>query len=174
MDVHSLTGRGFLSVVPLEIRNLIYHLVFDRYYYSIKSSPNTGHSRVPKALRDEAAHTLYAQSKHSNRIQRQARDGKTNCFLLAHWQLPMGFRKEPRTEMAGVGSNSRDHRASRPCRGTNKHENIIHLSACRARYATWMTSKRTCFANLHLLIVYGTEHLPSYASQYFLRSTSLG
>lgn len=64
MDAHSLTGLGFLSVVPLEIRNLIYHHVFfDRYCYSAKSSPSTGLLGASKALRYEATHTLYAQSK---------------------------------------------------------------------------------------------------------------
>ena len=64
MNAHSQTGFDFLSVVPLEIRNLIYyHVFFDRYYYKAQPNPSIGLLGTSRALRDEATHTLYSQSK---------------------------------------------------------------------------------------------------------------
>ena len=63
MDVHFNPGLGSLSILPLEIRDLIYRYVFaDKYCYRPLSSP-IGLLGASKALRDEATDTLYSHSK---------------------------------------------------------------------------------------------------------------
>ena len=63
MDAHSLIGLGSLSLLPLEIRRLIYRHVFaDKYRYSALPSPSIGLLGVSKAVKHEAAATLYSQS----------------------------------------------------------------------------------------------------------------
>lgn len=59
-----MTGLGFLSVVPLEIRDLIFrHVFFDKYHYSTLSNPSIGLLGASKALRHEAADQIYSQTK---------------------------------------------------------------------------------------------------------------
>ncbi len=62
MDADSPAGLGSLSVLPFEIRDLIYRHVFsDRYCYRLLSSP-IGLLGASKALRHEATDTLYSHS----------------------------------------------------------------------------------------------------------------
>lgn len=62
MDAHSSSGLGFLSVVPFEIRDLIYrHVLSDKYCYSPQSKP-IGLLGASRALRHEATETFYAHS----------------------------------------------------------------------------------------------------------------
>lgn len=67
MIAHSQTGLGVLSVIPLEIRCLVYYHVFvDRYCYSAQPGSSIGLLGLlgtSRALRDEATHTLYSHSK---------------------------------------------------------------------------------------------------------------
>lgn len=63
MEVHLFPGLGSLSIVPPEIRDLIYRHVFaNKYCYQPQSNP-IGLLGASKALRHEATDTLYFHSK---------------------------------------------------------------------------------------------------------------
>lgn len=63
MAVHLFPGLGSLSIIPREIRDLIYRHVFaDKYYYQPQSDP-IGLLATSKALRHDAADILYFYSK---------------------------------------------------------------------------------------------------------------
>ena len=62
MAVHLFPGLGSLSILPLEIRDLIYRHVFaDKYCYRPQSDP-IGLLAASKALRHEATDMLYSYS----------------------------------------------------------------------------------------------------------------
>lgn len=104
MNAHSLTGFGFLSVVPLEIRDLIYrHIFFDRYCYSAQPSPSIGLLGASRALRDEAVHKLYSQSKF--RIEFKDKPGmeKQTAFYLHVGKFQSDFDKDPSLRWQELG-----------------------------------------------------------------------
>ena len=62
MDADSPAGLGSLSVLPFEIRDLIYRHVFSNKYYHRPLSSPIGLLGASKALRHEATDTLYSHS----------------------------------------------------------------------------------------------------------------
>lgn len=82
VDAHSFRGLGFLSFVPPEIRDPIYHHVFpDRYCYSALSSPSIGLLRGSKTIRDEVAH-IYSQSKFKVEFKNKPGMEKQTAFYM--------------------------------------------------------------------------------------------
>ena len=63
MDAHSLICLGSLSLLPPEVRNLVYrHVFLDEYYYNPPSS-SIGLLGTSKIVRHEAGDTLYSHSR---------------------------------------------------------------------------------------------------------------